>query len=418
LAKEQAEHDAKVKKESDEAREKRAVEKQQNIENINKQTGVTNDYDDIVSKANATGVDSLSDYQKMIYNSLERDEKGNIKRNADGSYKLAENKRDDVSKWLANKDNVNAMSDEDRLAARKQAEALAMQESSNLNADLANDVINDANAQIEYTDENGKTHNASSLKAIVARGKDTQSGRVEVPWMLEDKNWMNSLEQGIKDGNVDLVENRIKQLEKQRDGWLEASKEVQKLGREDYKDSWFGSYNPDTDAYFVEGYGKITATQAMNTSNAASQAISTLKGVLSKMSANKNKTDALNSTKDNINKTITDKEKSGKIADTESKEMMDALLKITDNESGNGMAGPPSSVEQSKLTAEEKAEQDKALQQHLRKTSETFANASHATANSITNIVHQNQDRSRGIYIYTPNHQGGVPQRRTAHTAI
>lgn len=123
-AQEQAKRDKAFQSKASAARAEYEKNRVDNTEQINEKHGVSNDYDEIVAQANAKGVESLTDYQKMIYNSLARDENGNIKKSKNGQYELDQSKQGDVAKYLSNPENMKNMSPEDLVKARNQAAAV------------------------------------------------------------------------------------------------------------------------------------------------------------------------------------------------------------------------------------------------------------------------------------------------------
>lgn len=195
-SKEQAELKQKQEKATTKARQEYEQRKEETIDKINDKSGVSNDYDEIVAKANATGVDSLTEYQKLIYNSLERDEKGNIKKSKSGNYKLDESKQENVTKWLGNKDNMKKLSPEDIIAARKQTEALESAQTTVANSNIAADVMfgdGQSDGSFTYTAEDGSTQRAQSMKKIIDSAGD------DLPEYLKSVSWATSLTQAIKE---------------------------------------------------------------------------------------------------------------------------------------------------------------------------------------------------------------------------
>lgn len=195
-SKEQAELKQKQEKATTKARQEYEQRKEETIDKINDKSGVSNDYDEIVAKANATGVDSLTEYQKLIYNSLERDEKGNIKKSKSGNYKLDESKQENVTKWLGNKDNMKKLSPEDIIAARKQTEALESAQTTVANSNIAADVMfgdGQSDGSFTYTAEDGSTQHAQSMKKIINSAGD------DLPEYLKSVSWATSLTQAIKE---------------------------------------------------------------------------------------------------------------------------------------------------------------------------------------------------------------------------
>ena len=84
-------------------------EKEKTLQQNLQSSGMDMRLNDIVNQANSRGIESLSAFQRQLYNSLERDEFGNLKRTHAGQYKFNKEKESGLISELADGSNLTSM---------------------------------------------------------------------------------------------------------------------------------------------------------------------------------------------------------------------------------------------------------------------------------------------------------------------
>ena len=194
-----------------------AAENKYNFDKNQRATGIQNDLTDIVNKVNKTGEKSLTDFERMVYSNLKRDESGNLVTDNTGRYTLDETKRSEITNWMTDSDNANKLSAEDISKYGRLSNFIS---DDNIdNQELIKSAIYDTKNQFTYTNEQDEDIEAKSIHGIKQDFKiDKTISKDELPTVLTD-GFDTRLERAINSGDIKYIENQVIRLITEKNQW-------------------------------------------------------------------------------------------------------------------------------------------------------------------------------------------------------
>lgn len=187
------------------------------------ETGFQSNLDTIVAKANANGVESLTDFEKMLYSKIDRDAEGNLVRNDRGGYNIDQSKHEEINSWIDESANSDRTLSSEDLQTMSNFGDLVKKESENYD-DIVLDTISGTKKFI-YFDEKGQARDAKSIGSIKAE-LDSSYQQEQLPELLRMPTFNSVLENYIRNGDINGIKGRKRALETELTMWESYAQDV------------------------------------------------------------------------------------------------------------------------------------------------------------------------------------------------